>query len=113
MTSQKFTFEHLEVYQMALDWVEITEDLLTQYQPQINYSLADQLSRASTSIAINIAEANGRWNKTEKRHFFWIARGSVCECIAIIEILRRRRLFSEDQRDAHRERLAALGKILS
>ncbi|MDI6715452.1 MAG: four helix bundle protein [Actinomycetota bacterium] len=57
--------------------------------PKGKYFMADQLRRASLSISLNIAEGNGRWHKAEKRQFFTIARGSACECVPILELLRR------------------------
>lgn len=50
-------------------------------------TIKDQLSRASFSIALNIAEGSGRFSKPDRRNFFVISRGSVFECVAILDIL--------------------------
>jgi four helix bundle protein len=39
------------------------------------------------SIVLNIAEGTGRFTKPDKRNFYIISRGSVFECVAILEIL--------------------------
>jgi four helix bundle protein len=109
----QFTFEKLEVYQRSLAWVEEVEKILERAGPKVSRSFADQLSRASLSIPLNIAEGNGRWHKAEKRQFFWIARGSLFECVPLIEILRRRSILEEAETTAHRERLEVIGKMLT
>jgi len=47
---------------------------MTRDLPRGYFFLADQLSRAVTSIAANIAEGNGRFTKADRRNFFGIAR---------------------------------------
>ena len=46
--------------------------------------LADQLSRAAISIALNLAEGRGRSTLKDQLRFFHIALGSVRECQAIL-----------------------------
>jgi four helix bundle protein len=58
--------------------------------------LVDQLNRAALSIAANIAEGNGRFTKPDRRNFFGIARGSVQECVPLLELALRRGLLDPD-----------------
>jgi hypothetical protein len=74
-----FTFEKLDVYQKALKWIEVVDRLCLQSRGQVSFNTLDQLSRASLSIALNIAEGNGRWHTADKRQFFWTARGFAAE----------------------------------
>ncbi len=71
-----FTFENLDVYKRALKFATDIEALLSQHGSSVNRGFADQLSRASLSVPLNIAEGNGRWHQADKRQFFWIARGA-------------------------------------
>jgi four helix bundle protein len=48
----------------------------------------DQLYRAASSILLNIAEGAGKSSWREKKNFYTIARGSVQECVAIIQLLK-------------------------
>lgn len=50
---------------------------------RVNSYLRDQLRRASISVVINIAEGSGKFSKADKKNFYIIARGSVCECVSL------------------------------
>ena len=51
-------------------------------------AIKDLLKRSSLSIVLNIAEGTSRISKTDRRHFFVIARGSTYETYAIIDLLK-------------------------
>ncbi len=51
-------------------------------------ALRDQLERAASSIALNLAEGCGRRSRPDRLHFFAMAQGSAAECAAAIDILR-------------------------
>jgi four helix bundle protein len=108
-----FAFENLDVYKLALEWVETVDSLLDHNRGKTSKVLADQLRRASLSIPLNIAEGNGRWHKPDKRNFFWIARGSVFECVPLTELLRRKKLISETEALTVRNQLTVMGKMLT
>src|SRR5215467_4352904 len=88
-----FMFEKLEVYQKG---VSFAADMaaLTETFPRGYYFLTDQLNRAALSIATNLAEGNGRFTKPDRKNFFTIARGSVQECVPLLEIACRRGFLS-------------------
>lgn len=107
-----FIFEKLLVYQKAVDFADqITS--LTEKFPKGYYYLSDQLNRASLSIATNIAEGNGRFTKADRKNFFIIARGSVQECVPLLELAKRRKLIDEKAQNSFQEELEILAKMLS
>lgn len=106
-----FPFEDLDVYKRSIKFVSEVETLIER--PKLGKPISDQLSRAALSIPLNIAEGNGRWHKAEKRQFFWIARGSAFECVPILEILKIKNLISDSEREALRNQLEVLGKMLT
>lgn len=79
-----FLFENLQVYQKA---VELADKIvcLTENFPRGYHFLADQLDRATLSVAANLAEGNGRFTKADRKNFFPIARGSAQECAPLLE----------------------------
>jgi four helix bundle protein len=81
-----FMFENLEVYQRAVDLAERVTGITKGFPAQGHYNLVDQLRRAAVSISLNIAEGNGRWHVNDRKNFWWIARGSVFECVPLLEL---------------------------
>jgi len=107
-----FLFEKLKVYQKAVDFAE-SIILTTENFPKGYYFLRDQLNRASTSIAANIAEGNGRFTKADRKHFFGIARGSAHECLPFLEIAQRKNLISNETHAALKSSLEEISKMLT
>ncbi len=107
-----FVFEKLIVYQRAVDFADriaaLTEDFARGYR-----FLADQLNRASLSIAANIAEGNGRFTKADRRNFFGIARGSVQECVPLLELARRRKVLGDGIHGKLKSDLEEIARMLS
>jgi four helix bundle protein len=98
-----FLFENIEVYQKAVDFADEVA-ALTEGFPRGYGFLVDQLNRAALSLATNLAEGNGRFTKPDRRHSFTIARGSVQECVPVLEIARRRGLIQQPAALGLRER---------
>src|SRR6476469_6220775 len=90
-----FAFEKLLVYQKAVDFADQVCARTDRFTRGYGF-LVDQLNRASLSIAANIAEGNGRFTKADRRNFFGIARGSVQECVPLLELAFRRELLTND-----------------
>jgi four helix bundle protein len=108
-----FSFEKLLVYQKAVDFADTICDHTEQFERGYGF-LANQLNRAALSISNNIAEGNGRFTKADRRHFFGISRGSVQECVPMLELARRRRrLLTTEDHTSLKERLEEIARMLS
>lgn len=108
-----FSFENLTVYKLAIDWITVATRHAAALKSSDLAPLSDQLIRASTSITLNIAEGNGRWHKGDKKQFFWIARGSVFECVAILQAANTSDVISPDAYKSAYEALQTLAKMLT
>ena len=75
-------------------------------------SAKEQLDRASTSIALNIAEDNGKFSAKDRSRFFEVARGSALESAACLDVLFARKLATEEHVVPGKERLARIVQML-
>jgi four helix bundle protein len=72
----------------------------------------EQLDRASTSIALNIAEGNGKYSAKDRCCFFDIAHGSALECAAGLDALVAKRRLTHDQVRPGKEILQRIVRML-
>jgi four helix bundle protein len=84
-----FHHEKLTVYQRALEFATWSQDLIESLTKKA--STRDHLERAGDSIALNIAEGNGKFSQKDRARFFQIAHGSALESAACLDLLVARR----------------------
>jgi four helix bundle protein len=94
-----FDHEQLHVYRLALDFAALADEIVAQL-PRGRSHLADQLSRASTSIVLNVAEGAGKFSKPDKRRYYITAIGSATESAAILDVCMRLNLASGSSHSA-------------
>ena len=71
--------KELDVWKNAMDLVEKTYSLSSEFPDEERYGLISQIRRASVSIPSNIAEGAGRKGSKEFHRFINIALGSLTE----------------------------------
>lgn len=89
MKDEEFEFQNTELYQQIMNYVDDIYKVIRRFSKTEIYGLTNQIKRACVSIALNFAEGWGRYNKKEKSQFYKVARASIFECVAAIEISRR------------------------
>ncbi|WP_438962962.1 four helix bundle protein [Nonlabens sp.] len=107
----EFNFENLKIYQKALDFIDQVHDALTLFPKHEMYSLSSQFSRASNSIALNIAEGHGDTDAQFNR-FLKIAEGSVRECVGCTTLAYRRGYIIGEVNIELRKVLIELAKMI-
>jgi four helix bundle protein len=105
-----FDHEKLDVYREAIDFCGWVGEFLGAISAKA--AAKDQLDRASTSIPLNIAEGNGKFSARDRARFFEMARGSALECAACLDVLLVRKLATEEQVAAPKEKLARIVQML-
>ena len=80
-----FAHEKLVVYQRTIEFIRAAEPFLQKLPAGI--AARDQLDRASTSIALNIAEGNGKFSIKDRARFFQMSHGSALECAAAFDVI--------------------------
>ncbi len=70
------------------------------------------MDRASTSLALNLAEGNGKFTKPDRCRFFDISRGSALECAAALDVLVAKAKFAPEEVMPGKERLRGIVSML-
>lgn len=89
MKKKEFEFQNTEMYQQMIDYVSNVYKITKKFPRSEIYGLTSQIRRAGVSIVLNFAEGWGRYNKKEKAQFYKIARASILECVAAVDIALR------------------------
>ena len=105
-----FDHEKLDVYQESIAFCGWVGELLSEISAKA--AAKDQLDRASTSLPLNIAEGNGKFSSVDRARFLEIARGSVLECAACLDVLAMRKLIASEQILPAKERLVRIVNML-
>ena len=106
-----FPFEKLEVYNKAFAMQSKVMVYLGNNRGLPVY-IRNQYGRASLSIMLNLAEGSGRSTNKDHRNFFIIARGSVFECVAIIDLLLAQNEVSSDLHTEFKSSYEEISKML-
>ena len=86
--------ERLDVYDLALEFLVLANGII-EGLPGGRSHLADQFTRASLSIVLNLAEGAGKHSKLDKRRYYLTARGSATESAALLDVCVRLKLLDE------------------
>lgn len=107
-------FEDLPVWQHARKLVNQAYKLIT-ISPNLrkDYSLADQLKRASYSTMLNIAEGFERGSNKEFANFVNIAKGSAGEVRSILYILLDNNYITKQLFEKTNQQVLEISKNLS
>ena len=103
--------ERMDVYRLALDFLVFAHQVIERL-PRGRSHLCDQLTRASTSVVLNLAEGAGKHSKADKRRYYLSARGSATESAALLDVLSRLELLDEQGHDAGKEMLVRVVSML-
>ena len=90
-----FDFEKLEVYQLALEFLDCLCDVCRRLPVEFRFPLGNQLFRAALSISNNLAEGAGKRSKKEKARYYSTAIDSARECISMLNVLVRQKHIDE------------------
>jgi len=106
-----FKFEKLDVWQLALEYIDLIYEIAAQLPRSEEFNLKSQIVRAGTSIALNIAEGSTGQTDLEQARFLGMAIRSLLETVACQHVIGRRKYLRDTDllREAYRraETLAA------
>ena len=90
-----FKFEKLEVWQLALDYIDLIYAIAHQLPKSEEYNFKSQVTRAATSVALNIAEGSTSQTDAAQARFLGLAIRSLVETVACQHIISRRKLLQD------------------
>ncbi len=85
-----FKFEKLEVWDLALQYLDYIYTIAEKLPPSEDYNLKSQIIRAGTGITLNIAEGSTSQSDPEQARFLVIAIRSLVETVACQKVIRQR-----------------------
>lgn len=92
-----FKFEGLEVWQLALEYIDLVYGLAEKLPRSEDFNLKSQITRAATSIALNIAEGSSGQSDAEQNRFLGLAVHSLIETVACLRLIERRNYLQDNQ----------------
>ncbi len=90
-----FKFEQLEVWRLALEYIDVVDQIAAQLPKSEEYNLKSQITRAATSVALNIAEGSTGQTDIEQARFLGLSIRSALETVACQHIINRRKLIQD------------------
>jgi four helix bundle protein len=106
------TFQRLDVYQKAIEFLSLVYELQEQ-TPRGHAERTDQLVRAAEAIIRNIAEGSGRWTAADSAKHYKIARGEAMECAGSLDVMKLRKLVDEATYNRAIEMITAVVQMLT
>jgi four helix bundle protein len=98
-----YKFQRLEVYQLALEYVDAVYNLSRQLPESERFNLRSQVERAATSIVLNIAEGSTSQSDAEQARFLGMAVRSLLETVACWDLITRRAYITSNELTGLRE----------
>jgi four helix bundle protein len=86
-----YKFQKLEIYRLALEYNGLIYELAEKLPGSENFNLKSQITRAATSIALNIAEGSTSQSDAEQSRFLGMALRSLVETVACQDIIELRK----------------------
>ncbi|MEP7188028.1 MAG: four helix bundle protein, partial [Roseiflexaceae bacterium] len=85
-----FKFEQLEVWQQSLKYIDLIYTIAADLPDDERFNMCSQITRAATSINLNIAEGSTGQTDAEQARFLGLALRSLIETVACQHIIHRR-----------------------
>jgi four helix bundle protein len=90
-----YKFEKLEVWQLAMEYVDQIYAIADQLPASEVYNLRSQITRAATSVALNVAEGSTSQSDAEQARFVGYAIRSLVETVACQHLISRRQYLKD------------------
>lgn len=104
----KFSFEKLEVWQLARILVKEIYQLTEKFPDKEKFGLTNQMRRSAVSVCANLAEGATRNSAKDQAHFSSIAYGSLIELLNHLILSNDLKFITEEELSLLREKIQPL-----
>jgi four helix bundle protein len=109
----KLNHQKLDLYGYSRKFVLECYKLTNQLPPEERFGMVTQIRRAALSVHLNISEGASRKSEAERKRFYEIARGSLVEVDAALDIANDLAYIKNYDHHALEENMVRCFKILS
>ncbi len=106
-------YKNLEVWKksraLTADIYRVTE----RFPRSEMFGITSQMRRAAMSIALNVAEGNGRWTGRDQGSFIVTARASAYEVEAVLYLAEDLKLITAEVSEQLRKNTNEIGRMLN
>lgn len=103
-----YKFERLEVWELALQYLDLVYAIARELPPREEHNLAAQMWRSATSICLNIAEGSTSQTNAEQARFLGMAIRSLVETVACQHLVSRHQYLRDLSRLREAYRLSEI-----
>ncbi len=105
--------QKLEIYAVSKSFVHHCYKLTNYLPVEEKFGMSSQIRRAALSVHLNISEGASRKSETERKRYYEIARGSVIEIDAALDIAKELHYLENINTDPIQKLLIQCFKMLS
>ena len=91
-----FKFEQLDVWKLSLEYSDLIYDFAEKLPDSERFNLKSQITRAATSVSLNIAEGSTGQSDPEQNRFLGLALRSLIETVACQRLITRRKYVTDE-----------------
>jgi len=107
-----FKFETLNIWKEAVSFISEVYKLSKNFPNWETYNLTSQLTRAATSISLNIAEGSSRTSKKDFKRFIQISLGSLNEVVTCLYVAKNENYIESKDFNKVYKRCEEISKML-
>ncbi|HEX6193720.1 MAG TPA: four helix bundle protein [Chitinophagaceae bacterium] len=113
MSEYRFSFERLEVWQLARELTRLLYKTTSKFPPDERFGLISQIRRAAVSVAANIAEGSSRMSPKDQARFTVFSFSSLIEVFNHLTIAKDLEYIDEFHLNDYRKRIQLLSVKLT
>ena len=109
----KFYFEKLDVWKNASHLYYSIHSITKKFPKEELFGLTNQLRRASSSVALNLAEGSSRSSRNDQSRFTAISFASLMEVVNLLIFCQKINLIDEEMYSDLRQKIEVIARQLN